>query len=178
MYIPHTVLRDAWQLAKYLNIHKVQCPVQNVDRVDPTLSDAPLHSHGYAVAIALMATPVFFQQTRFYADAARNEIRRLLAVYKEHRAGMYRGVVHPIGSKPNNRSWTGFQCVTSPRDGYLTVFRELHNTEDRRRIALRGLPAGEIVATDLLSGETVTGAELEIAIPEAPGFRFLRYEVA
>ena len=57
------MLRDLWQLSRYINVRKIQGSVQNIDRVNQQLSDAPLHTHDYCVAITLMSTPLFFQQT-------------------------------------------------------------------------------------------------------------------
>ncbi len=182
VYQPHTVLRDLWQVAHYLNLNRFQASVQNIDRVDPAYSDGPAHSHAYCVAITLMATPLFFAETHHYRPAARAEIRALLAVYKEHRAAVYSGMVQPIGSKPDNRSWTGFQCLLPDGEsGYLTVFREIGNPETTATLALHRMANEKLVFTDLCSGEawqTQTDAQGRVAftIPTAPRFRFLRYE--
>jgi len=125
---------DLWQVAKYLNLHRFQCSIQNADRVDPKLSDAGLHPHSYAVAIALMGIPLLFLETKYYTDEAKAEIRSLLKVYKTHREAIYRGIVHPIGAKPNNGSWTGFQChLPGENHGYLMVFRERCNMRGHER---------------------------------------------
>jgi len=181
VYRPHTVLRDVWQIAKYLNLHRFQCSVQNVDRVTEERSDARLHSHSYATAIALMGIPLFFQETKYYSAEARTEIGALLKVYKEHREAIYRGIVHPIGSKPDNGSWTGFQChLPEEHHGYLTIFRERCNPEREQSIKLGWLEEGAIEVTDLVWGETrekPVGADGSVCfdIENAPGFLFLKY---
>jgi len=183
VYRPHTVLRDLWQLAKYVNLHRFQGSIQNVDRVDPGYSDAVQHPHAYATAITLMSIPLFFQETKYYSPDARNEIRGLLDIYKQHREKIYRGVVCPIGNKPDNASWTGFQShLAEENSGYLTVFRERCNTQPTVSLRIPGL-AGHTTRLDNLT----IGASQEIAvhensnvqleIPDAPGFRFLRYEI-
>lgn len=183
IYRPHTVLRDLWQLSKYLNLHRFQCSIQNIDRVDPALSDAHLHSHAYATAIALMGIPLFFQQTRYYTDAARDQIRPLLATYKQHREAIYSGIVHPIGDRPDNASYTGFQChLPGTDEGYLMLFRERCNHQPQHTYHLGWLDAGRIELTDLLTDQTTEaqlGADgaLAIRIENAPGFGFLRYGV-
>jgi len=184
IYRPHTVLRDLWQVAKYLNLHRFQCPIQNVDRVDRARSDAHLHSHSYATAIALMGIPLFFQETKFYSPAAKTEIHALLDVYKQHRASLYQGIVHPIGGKPDNASWTGFQChLPAENRGYLMIFRERCNPEPDYRLALGWLPAGTMTLTDLITHQkwrqpiTADGTTT-LTIAPAPGFRFLQYAVS
>jgi hypothetical protein len=184
VYRPHTVLRDLWQVAKYLNLHRFQCSIQNVDRVDPEQSDAFLHSHSYAVAIALMGIPLFFLETKHYSAGARAEIRAMLDLYKQHRLAIYRGIVHPIGEKPDNASWTGFQChLADERCGYLTVFRERCNADAERTLRLGWLERGGALLTDLVRGttaETQVGGDgaIPLRIDDAPGFRFMRYEMA
>lgn len=183
VYRPHTVLRDLWQISKYLNLHRFQCSIQNVDRVDRAHSDAHLHSHSYATAIALMGIPLFFQQTQYYSPQARAEIRRLLDIYKQHRESIYRGMVHPIGQKPDNARWTGFQChLADEQRGYLMLLRERCNDQAQHTYALAGLDAGPIDLTDLISGQTWReelgpGGALRVSISQAPGFRFMQYKV-
>lgn len=181
IYRPHTVLRDLWQASKYLNLHRIQGSIQNVDRVDPEASDAHLHSHQYAIAIALMSIPLFFTETKHYSPEAKHQIRSLLAIYKEHRESIYRGLVHPIGDKPDNYSWSGFQChIEEENRGYLTIFRELCNAQAKQPIRLARVPGETVRLTDLLTGRSwdqrvdPDGA-ISCEIAEAPGFLFLQY---
>lgn len=181
VYRPHTVLRDIWQAAKYLNIHRVQCSIQNVDRVDPGRSDAHLHPHAYATAIALIGIPLFFLETKYYSPAARAEIRALLGVYKEHRLAMSRGMVHPVGSTPDNASWTGFQChLADACRGYLIVFRERCCAKARHALELGWLRPGPVDLEDIVAKRTwrqdlAADGTLSLAIDDAPGFLFLHY---
>lgn len=64
VYRPHTVLRDLWQISRYINPSHFQCPIQNVALTDPVRSDAHLHPQTYAAAIALMAIPLYFGETK------------------------------------------------------------------------------------------------------------------
>ena len=184
VYRPHTVLRDLWQIAKYLNLNRFQCSIQNLDRVDRERSDAHLHSHGYAVAIALMGIPLFFQQTVYYDKAARDEIRPILEIYCRHRERILRGMVHPIGDKPDNGSWTGFQCRFRDEEdaGYVTLFRERCNGEPVHDIRLHWTANRRIRFRNLLTGEEwedrcVSDGGAAFRIDAAPGFLFLEYRV-
>jgi len=182
VYRPHTVLGDAWLVSKYLNLTKVQVSVQNGDRVDPQRSDARFHPHPYLVAITLMASPIFFQMTQLYDDHARDVIRDLLSVYKRHRAAMARGYVFPIGEKPDNGSWTGFQCHDSASgSGYLMVFRERNQPAPEWKLALRFVAGRRLEIEDLVHGESRTvdvgeDGKVWFRIEHPADFRFLRYE--
>lgn len=181
-YRPHAMLRDLWQLSHYINLRKIQGSVQNIDRVNPQLSDANLHTHDYCVAITLMSTPLFFQQTVYYTEAARKQIRPLLAAYKPHQAAIMNGTVFPIGAKPDNYSWTGFQSHDAERGaGFLTLFRELNNEVPTAELDLRFVANRTLTLTDLMSGAQRTvhcGADGNVAFTceDAPGYRFLKYE--
>lgn len=181
VYRPHTVLRDLWQIAHYLNLHRFQCTIQDVARVDPGRSDAHLHSQQYAVAAALMGLPLFFLETKLLTAEARRQVRELLAVYLQHRAAMFGGLVDPVGDCPDNASWTGFHCHEPGADsGYLMLFRERLNEQPERSIALGVPPRRRLRVTDLVSGvaspvEADTNGAMALTIDEAPAFRFLHY---
>jgi len=183
VYRPHTVLRDIWQISKYLNIHKFQCSIQNIDRVTPTLSDAHLHTHAYATAIALIGIPLFFQETKYYSAEAKQEIKPLLAVYKQHREAMFQGIVHPIGEKPDNASWTGFQChLPEKHGGYLLLFRERCNPSETYTFKLAWLKDCQLRIENLTTGDSAThtldtDGSLSVSIKQTPGFQFLKYTV-
>jgi len=183
VYHPYLVLRDAWQVSKFLNLNKFQVTVQNNDRVNQEVSDAYKHPHGYTVAQTLMGSPIFFQETHYYTEEARQQIRPLLKVYKQHRNEMYKGYVFPIGDKPDNKSWSGFQChIPNQTTGYLTLFRQIGNTEPTQSIALKFLEDGtRIKLTDLVDGaqrDVTVGADGEVDFPisKAAGFKFMKYE--
>jgi len=182
-YKPYLVLRDAWQVSKYVNLNKFQVTVQNPERTNPERSDAYLHSHPYTVAITLMASPIFFQETHYYTQQACEQIKQILAIYKQHRQEIYDGFVFPIGQKPDNQSWTGFQCYRpGSKSGYLTIFRELNNTESQKAISINSFSAKKIRLTNLRTNEM---KELDVSdsgdvifkIDKPADFRFFRYEL-
>jgi hypothetical protein len=183
VYHPYLVLRDAWQVSKYTNLNKFQVSIQNIDRVNKEVSDAYLHNHPYTVAITLMGSPIFFQETHYYSDEAREQIKPVLATYKQHRDEMYKGYVFPIGEKPNNASWAGFQNYNpNTNAGYLTLFREINNEEKSKRIKLNFLSGKTLQLTNLMTQETVQksvdeNGTIEFAIDQAADFRFYKYSI-
>lgn len=183
VYHPYLVLRDAWQVAKYTNLNKFQVSIQNIDRVNKEVSDAYLHNHPYTVAIALMGSPIFFQETHYYSDEAREQIRPVLATYKQHRDEMYKGYVFPIGEKPNNANWSGFQNYNPETNfGYLTLFREINNEEETKSIKLNFLSGKTLRLTNLMTQETEQksvdeNGTVEFAIDQAADFRFYKYSI-
>lgn len=182
-YVPFKVLRDAWLLSKYVNLNKFQVTVQNIDMTkDTTKTDAKKHNHPYVVGISLMASPIFFQETHFYSEKAKAQIKPILAVYKKHREEMYAGYVFPIGDEPDNKSWTGFQNFNpDTKSGYLTIFRELNNKEESKDISLKFLQGKRVKLINLLSEKSkvvqLNGNGINFTIDLPAGFQFYKYEV-
>jgi len=183
VYVPYLVLRDAWQVARYLNLNKFQVTVQNADRVNRNVSDAWKHSHAYCVAQTLMSAPIFFQETHYYTNAARAEIRSLLTLYKRHRAELFRGYVFPLGEKPDNRSWSGFQNHNPETGaGYLLIFRQIENTEPVKDLRLHFLAGRAVTLTELRSGRPHTlrpdsNGTASFEIEKAGHFLYYRYKM-
>jgi hypothetical protein len=200
-YMPYKVLRDAWLLAKYVNLNKLQVSVQNIE-LDPVGTyralygkdyehevpqevleadrDIQAHNHPYVFGIAAMASPIFFGETQFYTPEARDALRPLIARYKEHRLSIDKGYVFPIGSIPDNHSWTGFQSYDpDTRSGYLTVFRERHNEESSYTFDMHFVDDTSLVLTDLSEDEAVeqqvSNGRFKVKIESPASFRFYRY---
>lgn len=183
-YYPREMLRNAWLLSKYLNLNKFQVTVANKDYVGqgktPYITD---YDHPYLVGIALMSSPIFFQETRLYTAAARKQVKSVLDPYKKHRNEMYNGYVFAIGDEPNDKNWTGFQCfIPESKRGYLTVFREKDNTEDTYTFTLNFIKNRKVLLTDLVTGRTQQAkinaqGGLDIKIGKAGRFMFLKMDL-
>ena len=181
---PWLMLREAWELSRYMNSNKFELPIQNFRMVNQKVSDAHQHTDTYSVALGLSGVPVFFQTTRLLEQDQRAEIKAILKAYKEVRNELFDRYVFPIGSEPNNRSWAGFQWMDPQSDtGYLLVFRERLNEESSCAIPLRFLEAGaELRIDDLRSGESFDlkldqhrAATLTLA--GSGDVKFLRYQI-
>jgi hypothetical protein len=183
-YIPRLVFRDAWHFARYLNLNQIETTIQNRDRMDPEYSNAARYSHGYIAGITLMAQPLFFLETQFYSTEAKQELARLLSLYKQHRDRICRGFVFPIGDEPDDRSWSGFQSHDPETGtGYVTLFREADNRDEEKDITLHFKGNQQLSIENLISGNReiytpVSGKEYRFRIKAAPSFLFLRYEEA
>lgn len=181
-YDPAIMLRDAWQISRYINLNKILIPIQNVDRYDYPVADK--YDHAYCTAIGLMGSPLFFQQTSLLSTSARDQIRPLLAIYKQNRAALFRQYVFPIGAKPDGSSWSGFQSYErgSAEQGYLMIFREAGNLESVKNLKLRFLGGKTLSIEDLQSKvqrTVVVSADGSVPfnLAKAKSFLFLKYRV-
>lgn len=179
IYIPYLVLRDTWQMSKYLNINKIQIPIQNISMVAKKNSNAYLYSQEYCIAISFMGLPIFFNELHFYNDEELERIKKLIKIYKEHREKIYNGYVFPIGDKPNDKSITGFQCVVNKESGYFTIFREINCTYSKKNMEIRNIEGKKIEITDLISKEKqiieYKDNIIEFVIENKADFKFYSY---
>ena len=178
-YTPRLILRDMWHLAHYLNLNQIEVPVQDVDKVDPAIRDSSKYSHAYCAAMAVVGLPLFFQETHFLDGDARAQTRRVMETWREHRREMASGFVFPIGEEPSGAGWTGFQCHDPETgNGYVLAFRELHAPDTTRSLRLHFVGGQTAKWQDVLTGEEWDerdGSTVSCRVPEAPGFRWLRY---
>lgn len=181
--VPYHVLRQHWLMSKYFNSNKLQVLLQNPKRVDTRYSDADKHGHGYCFAMGLPFIPVFFQSAQYLDEAGRKELKSLISLYKEHREKIFDSYSFPIGETPTNASWAGFQFINGEQDeGYLLLFRELHNSESNKPIQLKFLAGKKLRISDLKSKQT---REVEVskdgfvtfAIDNPADYSFLKYKV-
>ncbi len=180
IYIPRLVLRDAWQISKYMPLNKFQIIYQNIDMVDEKYSNAREYSHDYCLAITLMSSPIFFQELKYLSCKAKKSIAPLIKAYKKSRGEILSGVVSPIGDKPCDKAVTGFQCTAPNEHGYILLFRELYNEQSSVYIKLNDVENQNVIFENLITGNSWKAdknpeGEILFYLPYAPGYLFLKY---
>jgi hypothetical protein len=182
IYTPRLVLRDAWQLSKWLPLNKFQITYQNPTEVDSEFSDAAKYPYDYCFAITLMGSPIMFMELKYLTDEAKQAIKPIIKAYRKVRREIFSGRVSPIGDKPDGKSFTGFHCEVNENSGYLTIFRELDEPTGKANIKLRNIESNKITLTNLLSGKEAIfnvdeDGRVELSIPKSLDYMFLRYEI-
>jgi hypothetical protein len=182
--VPYQVLRQHWLMAKYFNSNKLQVMLQNPKRTNPGRSDAPQHSHSYCFAMGVPFVPCFFQSAQYLDEQGQDELENFISLYKKHREAIFGCYTFPIGDKPDNQSWSGFQMINDDIKGsnYILLFRELHNIETTREVQLKFLAGKTIKITNIETGKswiqkvTSTGAA-KFSVEKPGGYVFLEYAV-
>lgn len=182
VYVPYITLRHHWMMSKYFNMNQLQCNWQNPSRTNPEFSDANQHSQSYCALTTFMAAPSCFMLTQLLDKKERDELKKIIHIYKENRKDIFESYVFPIGDEPNNASWAGFQVYhTEKKSGYLMVFRELHNHEKNRTLKLKFIHDTKIRMIDLEDNSEQTidckNGMISLKIDHPAGYKFLRYEI-
>lgn len=183
VYVPYITLRHHWLMSRFYNMNDLQIHWQNPSRTNPELSDAFLHSQSYAAMSAFMGAPSCFMLTQLLKPKEKADLKKTISVYKENRKEIFESFVFPIGTEPNNASWTGFHFYhPEEKSGYLMIFRELHNKESRKEIKLRFLKNQNLIINDLENPDNRferyvdNYGMIDLSIPQPADYLFLRYE--
>jgi hypothetical protein len=126
---------------------------------------------------------MFFEKLETYTTGDRIAIKNLLSKYKIERDAMYDSYVFPIGDRPNNVSFTGFQFVNEKSNrGHLLIFRELYSGDLEKEIRLVFLKNKTIKLINLRSKtESVLQVNADgvakFKINNPADFGFYRYEI-
>ena len=182
--VPYQVLRQHWLMSKYFNSSKLQVMLQNPKRANPERSDGPQHSHSYCFAMGVPFVPCFFQSAQNLDADEQAEIKKFISLYKENREEIFNCYTFPIGDKPDNESWSGFQMINANKNGpgYLLLFRELHNPDSRKEVQLKFLAGKSIRISDIESGKSriqkvPASGNIEFVIQNPGNYLFLQYSV-
>ena len=128
-FFPHRTLRNLWSLAKYLPAGRLQFELVNPDLYREQYDEkdvlAPAtYPMDYQFAAVMLSNPLFWMETQFLSKERREELQRILPVWKEHRAVLRGAEIVPVGDCPNGKSITGFLVRKDRKNRYLLVFRE------------------------------------------------------
>ncbi len=180
-YYPHRTMRNLWQLSRYLPASKFQFEVLNPRRNADLYGDDPLAPANYDIdwcfASVMAANPLIWMEMQHLSEKDTDDLRRIIAVYREHRDAMAEMTVDPIGDLPDGVQWSGF-LWTGTDGGYVTLFRGI-TEEDTHTIrlpepvrgmrwtVLHGNASAEVCSTD---------DGIRVSLGKKRSYVFLRYD--
>ncbi len=127
---PHRTLRNLWMLSRYIPSSKFQFEIINPDHFVESYSDDDpfrpcLYDMDYLFASVMVSNPLFWMELQFLSDQRREELKRIMNVWKEHQHVLAIADILPIGEKPSGRSFTGFYASVDGKPKYIVLFREV-----------------------------------------------------
>lgn len=131
-YYPYQTLRNLWQLSRYVPAERLQIEFLNNRRNENKyVSDrfAPAnYDFEYIFALTMAGQPLAWMEAGNLSDDAFS-IAPTVNAYRKIQHDFHKGTILPIGDEPSGKSWTGFQSITSPSEGYLLIYREDNDNE-------------------------------------------------
>ena len=126
---PHRVLRNLWQLCRYVPSGKLQMELVNPDLYRENYApDDPfrpeLYDMDYLFAQVMFSNPLVWMETQFVSPERREQLQRLIPVWRKNRELLRFADVQPLGEKPCGRALTGF-LAENGEDVQLLLLREV-----------------------------------------------------
>ena len=185
-YYPYHTLRNLWMLSKYVPAECLQVEFlnkwRNADKYPSGDPFAPSrYSFDYLFAITMAGQPLAWMEAANLPDEAFST-GKLVKKYRTVQHEFHSGTILPVGDEPSGRSFTGFQSVTSPAEGFLLLYRE--NTPVATATIDTWLPAGREVELAPLFGDAeksrVTVGEhgrIPVGLRHPDSFAMYRYKI-
>jgi len=179
-YYPHRTLRNLWQLSKYIPAIKFQFEVLNPRRNAELYGDDPLAPNTYDIdwifASVMPSNPLIWMEMQHLTETDTESLRKIIAVYRQHREEMAKMPVTPVGDLPNGVDWSGFHWQNGNSQGYLALFRGITEEETHTfDIPVQGMQYTVLQSnTDVTVNETDDG--LRVTLGKKRGYVFLQYK--
>lgn len=179
-YYPHNTLKNLWCLSRYFPTEKFQFELLNPERNKDKYPNDPfapyLYDIDYEFASVMLADPLVWMEMTHLSDENTEKLRKIVALWREHREKLRRATVFPIGDMPSGQAFTGFQAVCG-KEGYLVLFRE--STLSPTAAYSLPRPAGKL--TLLASNGEVSArcdrSSLEMTMQKPRTYAFYHYEI-
>ncbi len=184
-YYPYQTLRNLWQLSRYVPAERLQIEFLNNSRnKDKYAGDrfAPgNYDFEYIFALTLAGQPLAWMEAGNLEEEAF-DIAPTIKKYRKIQHDFHKGTILPVGDEPSGKSWTGFQSMTSPAEGYLLIYRE-DNDDDEYPVRTWLEKGTEVVFTPILGkakkfkAKTGVNGEIHVAIDTRNDFALYSYKI-
>lgn len=129
-YYPHYTLRSLWSLCRFLPPCKFQFEVLNPLRNESIYGAEDffrpsLYSIDYIFASVMVANPLMWMELSSLDKRQCEDLKTIIAVYRQERETMTQSEVIPIGEQPSGEGYTGFWIRSDDQNGYFIFLREL-----------------------------------------------------
>ncbi len=151
-YHPEKTLRNLWQLSAYVRPQSLQIEVPSPSDIRNPAADAPdpaEYPFDYWCAIAVFANMLIWTAPSQLPPEYRETVQKMIALHRTLRREIFGGVISPIGSEPDGKSFTGFTADS----GYALIFREKNCPQESFDLPFSD---GEVIA----GNGTVNGRKL------------------
>ena len=181
IYWPHHTLKNLWDLSHLVDPVRMRFEFNNPDTNHENYEWSPLSHARYRpdalFATVMAASPLAWMELSDVSESSAAKIASLVKVWKRERDRWYGGTMHPVGTRPDGVSWTGFVSEAVDGGGYALLFREL-NASARFTMELSGIfgncsSAGAEVIAGRGTAEIKLG-KLSVTIPEKLDYLWIK----
>ena len=139
------------------------------------------YSFDYLFAVTMAGQPLAWMEAANLLEEAF-ATGSLIKEYRSMQHAFHQGTILPVGEEPSGRSFTGFQSVISPYEGFLLLYRE--STPESTRIIDTWLPEGTDVQLIPVLGDTgqtqmsvAENGRIRVSLRNPDSFAMYRYKI-
>ncbi len=179
-YFPYATFRNLWNLTHVIPPVNLRMEILNPDRNTALYEEdilAPVHySMDWIFASVMVSSPLIWCELHGLSNTRKEELKRIIPVWKTYREELHTSVIHPAGEQPDGFRWSGY--FASGRGAqHLIVLRDC--AEDSEHTFT--LPEPFSGTAEKLCGnggiQKINGREITIRLPEKRSFVWFRNPV-
>lgn len=182
-YYPHRAARNLYSLCKYIPAFKFQFelvnPTLNRDKYPENDPLAPcVCDEDYLFACVMTSNPLFWMETQFLPQKQRDELKRILPVWKEVRRELARADVVPVGERPDGGTFSGFAAYSA--DGkkvWLTALRQVTEENEYTFSLDTKVRSARLLDSNTDAKVSADGKNVTVTLGKNNSYAFIELEV-
>ena len=178
---PSATFRNLWQLSRAIPPVRLRFECLNPERNREKYRNDPLapclYPMDWIFFSVMAASPLIWCELGSLSERCRNDLKRIIPLWRKYREELYSGVTLPVGPCPDGTTTSGFLAV--PPDGsfcHLLLLRDL-DPESEHEFRLPFSPADG--RCELLAGtggwEAAGGTRVRCSLPGERSYLWLRF---
>lgn len=182
-YYPHRAARNLYALCKYIPAFKFQFelvnPTLNRDKYPENDPLAPCAcDEDYLFACVMMSNPLFWMETQFLQQKQKDELQRILPVWKKLRSELANADVIPVGERPDGGAFSGFAAYSA--DGnkvWLTALRQVTEENEYTFSLDKTVRSARLLASNTDAEVSADGKNVTVTLGKNNSYAFIELEV-
>ena len=178
---PSATFRNLWQLSRAIPPVRLRFECLNPERNREKYRNDPLapclYPMDWIFFSVMAASPLIWCELGSLSERCRNDLKRIIPLWRKYREELYSGVTLPVGPCPDGTTTSGFLAV--PPDGsfcHLLLLRDL-DPESEHEFRLPFSPADG--RCEFLAGtggwEAAGGTRVRCSLPGERSYLWLRF---
>lgn len=180
---PHRAMRNLWNTCKYVPAFKFQFelvnPTLNVEAYAADDVLAPVnYDMDYLFAVTMFSNPLFWMEVQFLPEKQREQLAKIMPVWKQIREELAIADVVPVGNRPDGASFTGFAAYTADnKKAYLLAFREITDETNFAYVLDKEIKSAKLLASNDKVSLNADGNKIDVCFGKERCYALIELEI-
>ena len=180
---PHRAMRNLWNTCKYVPAFKFQFelvnPTLNVEAYAADDVLAPVnYDMDYLFAVTMFSNPLFWMEVQFLPEKQREQLAKIMPVWKQIREELAFADVVPVGNRPDGASFTGFAAYTADnKKAYLLAFREITDETNFAYVLDKEIKSAKLLASNDKVSLNADGNKIDVCFGKERCYALIELEI-